>query len=77
MKRDVGSAGGGKCYLRSLTTCSLLKCSESFQLKKDYPLEFPVVTTPVTQEEYLETVQEHFDKKPVKNPTIQTVAKAR
>jgi hypothetical protein len=45
----------------------VVKLSRKFSTKKDYPQELPVVTAPVTNEEYLNAVDEHLDKKPVSN----------
>jgi hypothetical protein len=55
----------------------VVKLFRKFSTQKDYPLEFPVVTTSVTKEEYLDPVEEHLDNKPVNTPTIQTVAKVQ
>jgi hypothetical protein len=47
-----------------------------FTTKRDYELEIPIVTSPVSLEEFLEAVEQHDNKEPVNHASIQFTVKA-
>jgi hypothetical protein len=51
------------------------KVIETFKTKKDYPLETPFVTGPLSIDEFVEATEKHINKQPVDHKNLIVVAK--